>query len=132
MSNLCEAHHAPALLTPSAQDAESIRFVRYVQDKLGKLVDAFSGIAVDLRSQTATIQFKKDAERQAKAEIAARERRKNELEEHAKLRSSLRKTPEFFQKLLVKQRFNDPDLDGERWADKIITDVDYFETPDGM
>ena len=64
-SSLCEAHHAPALLTPAGHAAEHTRFVRHVQDKLGTHLDAFSGTIMDLRAQMATIQYKEDAERQA-------------------------------------------------------------------
>ena len=43
----------------------------------------------------------------------------------------MKRDPAFFQALLVKQRFRDPDLDGEKWQDKIITDADLFDTPSG-
>ena len=110
---------------PIQIDKEKSAEAEMVLDVVAGRTRTKRGVLTQLQSKYAK------SERQANAEVAARERRKNELEEHAKLRSSLRQTPEFFQKLLVKQRFTDADLDGERWADKVITDVDYFETPDG-
>lgn len=83
------------------------------------------GLLTQLQNKTA------HSDRQERSQVAAKERRKNELKEHADLKKTLKRDPAFFQKLFVKQRFKDPDLDGEKWQDKIITDADYFEQPDG-
>jgi hypothetical protein len=115
----------------SARASNPVQIDKEKSAAAGMTLDVVAGRTRAKRGVLTQLQSKyAKSERQANAEVAAKERRKNELEEHAKLRASLRKTPEFFQKMLVKQRFNDPDLDGERWADKVITDVDYFETPD--
>lgn len=83
------------------------------------------GVLTQLQNKTA------HSDRQDKAEIAAKERKKNEKEEHGKLRATVRRDPKFFQQLFVKRRFSDPDLDGEKWKEKIITDADYFQDIDG-
>jgi hypothetical protein len=110
---------------PIEIDKEKSAAAEMELDVVAKRTRAKRGVLTQLQSKYAK------SERQTNAEVAAAERRKNELEQHAKLRATLRKTPEFFQRELVKQRFTDPDLDGEKWQDKIITDVDYFETPEG-
>ena len=71
------------------------------------------------------------SKRQKEAELAADERKKNQLREHRELTAKYKKTPEFFQKLFVNQRFVDSELDGKKYEKKIITDVDYFKTPEG-
>jgi len=110
---------------PIEIDKEKSAAAEMTLDVVAGRTRAKKGVLTQLQSKYAK------SDRQAKAEVAAKERRKNELEQHAELRASLRKSPAFFQEKLVKQRFTDADLDGERWAKKVITDVDYFQGPDG-
>ena len=69
--------------------------------------------------------------RQIMAQAASKKRRSIVLKEHAALEKTLKRDPSFFQAMLVKQRFRDPDLDGDKWQDKVITDADLFDTPSG-
>ncbi|MEC7140241.1 MAG: NACHT domain-containing protein, partial [Pseudomonadota bacterium] len=62
---MCEGHHAPALLTQEAMESEHTRFVRHLVETLGKHVDAFSGVTMDLETQTVTLQYKQGSERDA-------------------------------------------------------------------
>ena len=60
----CDVHCVAALLAPTTLADEHTRFVRFVQDKFGILVDAFSGATLDLMTQSATLQYKTESERQ--------------------------------------------------------------------
>ena len=62
---LCEAHHAPALLTPAGLAREHTRYVRHLLEVLGNCMDAFTGAMLDLKKQTATVQYKVGSERDA-------------------------------------------------------------------
>ena len=53
---LCEAHHAPALLTPAGLAKEHTRYVRHLLGALGNYMDTFTGAVLDLKKQTATVQ----------------------------------------------------------------------------
>ena len=59
----CAAHCTAALLAPAALATEHTRYARFVQDRYGVLVDAFSGATLDLMTQSATLQYKTETER---------------------------------------------------------------------
>ena len=63
ITRCCAAHCTAALLAPAALATEHTRYVRFVQDRYGVLVDAFSGAALDLMTQSATLQYKTETER---------------------------------------------------------------------
>jgi len=111
--------------TPVSFDKERSAAADITIDVVSSRTRTKKGVLTQLQNKTA------HTDRQEKARLAAAERRKNELKEHSDLKKTLKRDPEFFQKLLVKQRFKDPDLDGEKWQSKIITDADYFDTPGG-
>ena len=109
--------------TPVAFDKERSAAAEITLGVVSSRTRTKKGVPTQLQNKTA------HTDRQEKAQVAAAERRKNELKEHADLKKTLKPDPAFFQKLLAKQRFRDPDFDGEKWQDKLITDADLFGTP---